>query len=472
DVIVIGGGAVGAGVALDAVSRGYSCVLLEQHDFGKGTSSRSTKLIHGGVRYLAQGNVSLVREALRERGWLLRNASALVEPLRFIIPCESLAARWYYWAGMKGYDALAGSFRIEASRGLSGSEVQAAIPGLRRTACGGVAYHDAQFDDARLLIAVLQQVAAQGGVPLNYCSVTGLLQDKSRVVGVRARDEESGASLELMGRAVVNATGSFSDEVRQWDTADGEAWISHSQGIHLVVDQRFLGGQDALMIPRTDDGRVLFAIPWLGRAVLGTTDTPVATASLEPRALQQEVTYLLEHFHAYLDPAPRREDVRSVFAGLRPLVKPPRDRGATSKISREHRVLASDAGLITVLGGKWTTFRKMGADVVDVVEQIMGVPHRHSRSDQVTLSCQPLSNPLTRAEVRQAVEREFARTVEDVLSRRSRQLLLAATDSIAAADDVARWMADELQRPAGWSQAQVDAYRTLARGYLPQFRST
>ena len=323
DVIVIGGGAVGIGTALDAVSRGHSCVLFEQHDFCKATSSRSTKLVHGGVRYLAQGNIALVREALHERGLLLRNAPTLVHPLRFVVPCYSAAERWYYWAGMKCYDALAGGLGIQASRQISNHELATAIPGLRSSNLdGGVSYYDAQFDDARLVIAVAQQVCRLGGVPLNYMRVTDIIRERGRVTGVCVVDEETGNDYAVRAKVVVNAAGPFSDSIRRMESPQAPEMISPSQGIHLVVNQRFLGGEDAIMIPETKDGRVLFAIPWLGRAILGTTDTPVPRADLEPRPLQQEVDYLLEHFSEYLSPTPGREDVLSVFAGLRPAGSP------------------------------------------------------------------------------------------------------------------------------------------------------
>ena len=474
DIVVIGGGAVGFGVALDAITRGHSCLLLEQHDFCKGTSSRSTKLIHGGVRYLAQGNVSLVREALYERGLLLRNAPDVVKPLRFIVPCYSAMERWYYWAGMKCYDGLAGRLGISPSRQLSTGKVASAIPGLRKDRLrGGVAYFDAQFDDSRLVIAVAQKFCEMGGVSLNYMPVDHLLLANNRVSGVAAIDLETSRAFEIPARCVVNATGAFSDSIRKMESADAPAMISPSQGIHLVVDQKFLGGDDALMIPKTKDGRVLFAIPWLGRAVLGTTDTPVARPSLEPSPLAEEVSYLLEHFAFYLDPAPTHGDVLSIYSGLRPLVKPKQEAGATSKISREHRVVQSAGGLISILGGKWTTFRKMGEDVVDVAEEVGGLEQRKPKTKFLPLDVgsgapsSQLSGP-NRDEVLLAIRNGFARTVEDVLARRHRNLLLDARHSITLAEDVARTMAAELGKDEAWIAEQVSDYRALAAGYLPK----
>ena len=471
DIVIIGGGAVGMGAAWDAASRGHSVVVLEQYDFCKGTSSRSTKLIHGGVRYLAQGNVSLVREALHERGVLLRNAPELVTPLRFIVPCYGHMERWYYAAGMKCYDALAGRLGIGSSRQLSTNEFQAAIPavapqGLR----GGVAYFDAQFDDAGLLIATAQKVQELGGVPLNYMRVTELIKENGKTRGVVVCDTETGDEHRLRASVVVNASGVFSDEVRRLDHATAPPMIAPSQGIHLVLDRRFLGGDDALMIPKTKDGRVLFAIPWLGRTVLGTTDTPVTIAEIEPRPLDEEVSYLVEHFANYLQPSPTKSDILSVFAGLRPLVNPSSERGATSKISREHRVITSGSGLVSVLGGKWTTYRKMGADVVDVAEQVASLRRQPSATKQMRLTapkCRSLDGSAvpTDEAVRVAVRHEFARTVEDVLARRFRHLLLDAKGSLALAGPVAKTMAAVLGRSPQWESRQIEDYKKLVSRY-------
>ncbi len=461
------------GAALDAASRGHSCVVFEQHDFCKGTSSRSTKLIHGGVRYLAQGNVSLVREALYERGLLLRNAPEIVKPLRFIVPCYSAMERWYYWAGMKCYDALAGRLGIRGSGQLSTHEMTNAIPGLKEQGlAGGVSYYDAQFDDARLLVAVAKKFQELGGVPLNYMPVTGLIREDSKIVGLTVQDAETSQAWDVRARTVVNAGGAFSDDIRKMESPTAPEMIAPSQGIHLVVDQKFLGGEDAIMIPKTKDGRVLFAIPWLGRAVLGTTDTPVANAALEPKPLEEEVSYLIEHFADYLDPAPTREDVLSVFAGLRPLVKPKEEAGATSKISREHRVVTSAGGLVSILGGKWTTFRKMAEDVVNVAESVGGLSRRPPATRDLALVSTSGSTPSepgvgpNRQQVLTATRDEFARTVEDVLARRFRCLLLDARASKSYAAEVASIMAGELGRDSEWVAAQIASYHDVANSYL------
>lgn len=472
DIVIVGGGAVGMGTALDAVSRGHSCVLLEQHDFCKGTSSRSTKLIHGGVRYLAQGNVSLVREALHERGLLLQNAPNLVRPLRFIVPCYGALERWYYWTGMKCYDALAGSLGIESSHQLSTKELSLAVPSLKTTDLdGGVGYYDAQFDDARLVIACAKKVLSLGGLPLNYMRVTDLIKENSQVRGVCVNNVETGEELVVRGKVVVNATGAFSDRVRRMESPSAPQMISPSQGIHLVVDRKYLGGEDAIMIPKTKDGRVLFAIPWLGRAVLGTTDTPVPKANLEPKPLEEEINYLIQHFAEYLDPSPKSEDVLSVFAGLRPLVKPQREAGATSKISREHRIIKSAGGLVSILGGKWTTFRKMAEDVVDAAEEVADLFHRTPTTKTLSLddnsgseAHEPAATP-SGPQIHEAARHEFARTVEDVLARRYRCLFLDAKHSATCAKNVAEVLAAEFGHSNDWIAEQVAEYEALVRQY-------
>ena len=469
DIAIIGGGAVGMGTALDAVSRGYDVVLLEQHDFGKGTSSRSTKLIHGGVRYLAQGNIPLVREALHERGLLLHNAPSVVTPLRFVIPCHSWGERLYYWTGMKAYDALAGRLGAGKSCSLSAQSVAEIFPTLRNDrVSGGVSYFDAQFDDARLVIVLAQNVKRMGGVPLNYIRVDGFIRRDGKVAGVLATDAETTAKYEVHAKVVVNATGVFSDEIRRMESPSVPSMISASQGIHLVVPNRFFNADDALMIPRTADGRVLFAIPWLGRIVLGTTDTPVSYPSLEPRPLAHEVEYLLDHFSDYLDPAPTREDVLSVFAGLRPLVSPDKSSLETARISREHRVVRSEGGLISVLGGKWTTYRKMAEDVVDTAEQVADWGNKRSSTRTMQLADEG-SNSVSRTPTLDGIERtvdqEFARTVEDVLARRYRLLLLDAARSATFAPQVAKVIAGKTDRSAEWEREQISHYEGIARQY-------
>ncbi len=488
DIIVIGGGASGLGTALEAASRGYKTLLLEAHDYAKGTSSRSTKLVHGGVRYLAQGHLHLVQESLHERGLLKRNAPHLVHDLGFLIATYQFW-RWpFYGIGLKLYDLLAGKLNLRRSRSLGHKAALAHIPTLKKAQLkGGILYFDGQFDDSRLAITLLRTLEDQGGVALNAAPVTGFLAHHGQITGVRFRDSETGASYEARGRAVINATGIFADAIRRMDDPDVGPMLTPSQGVHIVVDRRFLPGDTALMVPKTNDGRVLFAVPWHGRTLIGTTDTPVPEISLEPRALDAEIDFILKTAGDYLDPAPQRSDILSVFAGLRPLVKA--ETTDTKTLSREHTLVISDSGLITLTGGKWTTYRRMGEDTIDLaVAEARLTPwasvtadlhlHGWSESDGVygsdiaAVEALPGSAirlhpdlPYTEAEVRWAVRFEQARTVEDILARRLRALLLDAAVSVIIAPRVAEIMVEELERDAAWRTAQVEAYAVLAKGY-------
>jgi glycerol-3-phosphate dehydrogenase len=500
DFIVIGGGATGLGTAVEAASRGYRTLLLEQSDFAKGTSSRSTKLIHGGVRYLRQGNIALVLEALRERGLLTQNAPHLVSHLAFVVPNYTWWEAPFYGVGLKFYDLLAGKLGLGPSKKISRAETLRRIPtiepkGLR----GGVIYYDGQFDDARLAIGLAQTLVDLGGVPVNYLRVTALLKRNQLVRGVRAQDAETGEEFELKGRVVVNATGVFTDAIRRMDDGGLPAMITSSQGVHLILDKSFLPGDCAIMVPKTDDKRVLFAIPWLERVLIGTTETPVETFSLEPRPFEAEIDFLLGHAARYLTKNPGRRDILSAFAGLRPLVKV-REERETAAISRDHAVVISKSGLVTVAGGKWTTYRQMGEDTVNEAALLTGLDERASvtktlrlhgwteqaesgwsrayGSDAGALRALARRNPKLNerlhpnlpyraAEVIWAVRQEMARTIEDVLSRRTRMLLLDARASMTVAPKVAALMAQELGRDRPWEKQQVAAYLELARGYLP-----
>lgn len=504
DLIVIGGGATGLGVALDGLSRGYKTLLLERHDFAKGTSSRSTKLVHGGVRYLAQGDVALVREALHERGLLLRNAPHLCRNQAFIIPSYTWWGGPFYTLGLKLYDLLAGRLSLGATTRIGPTETLRRLGNLRPTGLrGGVVYHDGQFDDARLAVNLAQTGIELGGTLLNHMPVTGLLKTgKDQVAGVRAVDQETGYTYELCGKAVVNATGVFVDAIRQLDQPEAPPLVRPSQGVHLVLDKSFLPGDDALMIPKTDDGRVLFAVPWHGRVVLGTTDTPLNETREEPQALEAEIDFVLRTAGRYLARLPRREDVLSLFAGLRPLAAPQNGSAQTKEISRSHKILVSAAGLLTIMGGKWTTYRRMGQDVVNRLITLGKLPPAASRtatqsihgaqhitdyrnhlyvygSDQPALLAliqqQPeLGEPLdpslefTKAEVVWAARYEMARTVEDVLARRVRLLFLDARAALRVAPTVAALLAQELGFDAAWQQRQVAEFEQVARQYLPR----
>ena len=461
DVIIIGGGATGLGCAVDAAARGYRTLLLEGNDFAKGTSSRSTKLVHGGVRYLQQGNLKLVRGALRERGRLIKNAPHVVRSLPFLIPCFKWWEPFFYGAGLRVYDALAGQHGIGRTEHLGREDVLAKLPALAAGGLrGGVVYQDGQFDDARLAISLVQTAAKLGAAALNYFPVVAIQKSAGKVCGVVARDAESGRELELAGKVIINCTGVFTDTVRHLDEPGCPSMVTPSQGAHLVFDSGFLPGETALMVPKTRDGRVLFAIPWHGKLVVGTTDTPVPKPELEPRALKEEVDFILEHAAAYLTKPPALADVRSIFAGLRPLVRSHKGQ-RTALVPRDHTIVVSASGLVTINGGKWTTYRKMAEEAVDTAERAGGLGHRPSRTADL---------PLERSEegdVASAVRSEMARTVEDVLARRTRALFLDAKASIEAAPGVARAMAKELNRDPAWEAAQVRAYTELASGYLP-----
>ncbi len=501
DCIVIGGGASGLGVAIEASSRGYSCLMLEQSDFGKGTSSRSTKLIHGGVRYLQQGDVSMVLEALHERGLLRQNAPHLVSNQRFIVPNYVWWDGPFYQVGLKVYDMLAGKLGLGPSKSLSKKDTLEAIPTLKTKGLrGGIVYHDGQFDDARLVVNLAQTLSEQGGTPVNYMKVTSLLKSGDMVCGVVARDLESGKDHEIYGRVVINATGVFADAIVKMDDPEAKDMIKPSQGVHLVLGKEFLPGDTAIMVPHTDDGRVLFAVPWLGKVVLGTTDTPVEEASLEPRALEEEVEFILKTAGKYLEKVPQRKDVLSVFAGLRPLAAPPDGGTPTKEISRSHKVLVSLSGLVTLVGGKWTTYRKMGEDTINKAALVAGLDERPSTTSNLrihgwlknidtgdflhsygsdAIAIKRLIRdkpelgekldaalPIVRGEVLWAARNEMARTVEDVLSRRTRALILDARASIRMAPEVAKIMAKELGFSRTWQKSQVEEYLDLAQGYL------
>jgi glycerol-3-phosphate dehydrogenase len=502
DVVIIGGGATGLGCAVDAAARGYEVLLLERSDFSKGTSSRSTKLVHGGVRYLQQGNFSLVLEALRERGLLQRNAPHLVTNLPFVVPNYEWWEAPFYGVGLKLYDMMAGQLGFGASRILSKEETVERLPtietdGLR----GGVIYHDGQFDDARLSIALAQTAVDQGATLINYARVSGLVKEGDLVCGVEVEDVESGASHQAKARVVINATGAFSDGVRRMDSPDAQSIIQPSQGIHIVLDRAFLPGNDAIMVPHTDDGRVVFVIPWQDRVVVGTTDTPIDAIPVEPVPRDDEIDWLLETSARYLVRNPARADVRATFAGIRPLV---RDGGedSTAALSREHTVNVSKSGLVTIAGGKWTTYRKMAEDTIDFATAIAQLPERACETAELRLhgylplaeseshgpleaygSDAPALQRLIReqpelaevlhpdfdyvaGQVVWAVRHEMARTVEDVLARRLRVLFLDTRASLAMAPAVAASMAKELGRDADWEREELDAFRAVAEPLL------
>jgi glycerol-3-phosphate dehydrogenase len=524
---VIGGGATGVGIAVDAASRGYAVCLVEQSDFGKGTSSRSTKLVHGGVRYLQQGNVALVMEALKERGILRQNAPHLVHDLSFVVPNYSWWEAPFYGIGMKVYDLLAFRYGFGKSRHLGREEVLAHIPNLEQEGLrGGVIYYDGQFDDARLLINLAQTAEEQGAVLLNYAPVVGLAHDTEGYVnGVVFTDLESGRQHTARARCVINATGAFSDAVRKIDDPAAQPIIAPSQGVHLMLERSFLSGDSAIMVPRTSDGRVLFAIPWHEHTLIGTTDTPIENVSLEPVALEEEIEFILDTASRYLARRPTRADILSVFAGIRPLVKAS-EAESTAVLSREHTILVAKSGLLTIAGGKWTTYRKMAEDCVDhaatlaklderpCVTKTLNIHGHHPPSlsppDAPTLPSPRVGGglgsgrgefgdlsyygsdapalrelmatspehgrqlnpalPIQAVQVVWAVRHEMARTVDDVLSRRTRALFLNAKAALAMAPAVVKLMAGELGRDERWQNDQVAQFTAMAQGYLVRGR--
>lgn len=515
DLAVIGGGAVGLGVALDAAARGLQVALFEAEDFAKGTSSRATKLAHGGVRYLAQGDLSLVREALVERAALLANAPHVAAPLPFVMPAYRWWERGFYGAGLKAYDLLAGARGLGATEWLGEGATRSLLPGVRvggpqGTLQGGVRYWDGQFDDARLALLLARTAAARGALLLNHAEVVGLHREQGQLRGLLVHDRETGDCHRVSARCVVNAAGVWVDRLAALDHDEGAPppssppRVAPSQGVHLVVDRAFWPGRHALLVPKTEDGRVLFAVPWLGKTVLGTTDTPRADAPLEPAARADEAGFILREAGRYLARAPGPGDVRSVWVGLRPLVKPAAGaEGDTKSISREHTVWVSRSGLVSVTGGKWTTYRAMAEDVLarcmaagllpqrpagatlalrllgaparpDPARSLAGPPGEHLYGEEAEAlralpgathwlahDAETGAGLLSEAMVRFAVRHEMARTVEDVLARRSRLLFLDAAQAARVAPAVAQLVLEENGRP----DAGLQAFEALAAQY-------
>ncbi len=497
DMVIVGGGATGVGVAIDAASRGYNTLLLEQSDFGKGTSSRSTKLVHGGVRYLEQGNVSLVMEALKERGLLRQNAPHLVSDLAFVVPNYDWWEAPFYGLGLKVYNLLSGKYGFGSSKILSKEETLERLPTIKQDGLrGGVIYYDGQFDDSRLLINMVTTADEQGATLLNYAPVSALSKDADGFVnGVTAQDLESGREFEIAAKVVINATGPFTDHLRRLSDGNVKPMISPSQGIHLVFDRSFLPGQSAIMVPHTSDGRVMFAIPWHEHTVVGTTDTPIPEAVLEPAPMEKEIEFILTTAAQYLHKAPTRSDVLSVFTGIRPLVKAS-DSGNTAALSRDHTIHIDESGLLNITGGKWTTYRHMAEDCVNHAATLAKLPDKQCVTRQLNIHgfhgqaakfaalsfygsdapaiqklmredaalAQPLTAalPYTGAEVIWAVRSEMARTVDDVLARRTRALFLNVNAALECAPRVASLMAQELAKEASWEAEQIRAFQEVA----------
>lgn len=506
DVIVIGGGATGLGVALDAVCRGYRTILLEQADFAKGTSSKSTKLMHGGVRYMAQGDIVLVMEALHERSRMHQNAAHITRNQEFVIPVYTIWDALKYTIGLKFYDLLAGRLSMGKSHFIGVKKTLKRLPMLHAEGLkGGVVYHDGQFDDARYALDLAKKIVEKGGLPLNYFKVVNLLKDdKGKVIGVKAIDQVTGFRYSVKAKTVINASGVFADSILEMDQPGAEKTIRPSQGVHIVLDASFLQGDSALMIPKTSDGRVLFAIPWYGKVVVGTTDTPIDHIDLEPKALQMEIDFILETAGRFLTKAPRQEDILSVFAGLRPLAANKGKNNSTKEISRRHKITVSASGLISVLGGKWTIYREMAEDTINRAIQVAGLQKRicNTRDLQIGESNSNEGNkrftiygnhadeieklidekpelaeklhpdlPYTVAEIHWICRNEMPVHLEDILSRRTRSLLLNAKASAEISEKVALIMAQELNYSNDWIESELDAYWKLLDNYLPEGHS-
>ncbi len=504
DIIIIGGGATGLGIAVDASSRGFKTILVEAVDFAKGTSSRSTKLAHGGVRYLEQFNFGLVKEALKERGLMLQNAGHLVKNLTFVIPNYSYFSAFFYTFGLKLYDLMAGSLSLGTSKYIAKKETIRLLPNINQNNLkSGVVYHDGQFDDSRMAINLAQTAIKHGACVLNYAKVTSLLKYKNhQITGVRIEDIETKKHFEIKGKAVINATGVFTNAIMKMNDKVYKKYIVPSQGIHLVFDKSFLPSENALMIPKTSDGRVLFAIPWHNKTLVGTTDKLMKSHSLEPVATESEITFILENAQHYLSKKPERSDVLSVFAGLRPLSAPKEEGLKTKEVSRSHKIIVSETGLITITGGKWTTYRKMAEDVVDKAIIVHQLPNATCKTEHLSIHGNQFTNDLDRenhlyvygtdiseilklqenepylkekihpkydftmAEVVWGIRNEMAINLEDVLARRVRLLFLDARASMECAEKVCDVIAKELGHDENWRENQLTAFKKLANGYL------
>ena len=498
DVAIIGGGASGLGIALDSASRGHKTILLEKNDFAKGTSSRSTKLVHGGVRYLQNGDISLVIEALRERGIMRKNAPHLVRDLSFVIPSYDWWSSPFYGIGLKVYDMMAGKLGLGPSTILNREETLKYLPNVKKDGLrGGVIYHDGQFDDARMAVSLALTADQEGATLLNYVEVTGLEKEKDMLTGIQITDCIDGSKKTIKAKVVVNATGVFSDQIIRMDQPEAKPMIRPSQGVHLVIDKSFLQGDHAIMVPHTTDGRVLFAVPWNGQVVVGTTDTPIDDALEEPIPMEEEIDFILENASAYMTKKPHRKDVKSVFVGLRPLAATNNNKESTKEVSRHHKIIVSTSGLVSVLGGKWTTYRKMAEDALNTIQMVGGFQDRKCTTETLPIlgndfnvdftnpyhfygteapkikalnpekANQSLSEKLFISEnqVLWAVQEEMAMTLEDVLARRTRCLFLDAYETEKIAPEVAKIMSKVLKKDAQWIEKELEKFSLILKKY-------
>lgn len=484
DIVILGGGATGLGAAVDAANRGYSTLLIEKYDFGKGTSSRSTKLIHGGVRYLAQGNIKLVMEALRERAYMLQNAPHLASIQSFVVPAYSFWAKWYYGLGLKLYDLLSQKLSIGSTKILSAAQTKSYLPTLKNQQLkGGIQYFDGQFNDAAFCINLAITATEQGATLINYTQMKAC-RFQPEGVTLEVEDNFTRQSYSIKAKAIINATGVFVDDILKQSIPNHQPIISPSQGVHLVINQKCYPSPHALMIPKTEDGRVLFAVPWLNKVVIGTTDTAMPTVQIEPKALDEEIDFIIHHYNLYHQTPISRKDVEAVFTGLRPLVKPA-GKVKTALISREHQILVHQQ-LVTITGGKWTTYRKMAQDAVDNAVFVAKLPKQVCKTIQL-----PIGNPnfkqkkiqayqqensfwsqkiipsfnYTFADIKFAVEFEMACTLEDVLARRTRLLFLNTAAALQAAPSVAACMQNLLQKDDAWRLQEIKNFNYLSQTY-------
>jgi len=497
DVIVVGGGASGLGTALDAANRGYKTLLIEKHDFAKGTSSRSTKLVHGGVRYLQNGDISLVLEALKERGIMRKNAPHLVQDLSFVIPSYDWWSSPFYGLGLKVYDMMAGKLGLGPSTIIGREETIDLIPNVNKEGLkGGVIYHDGQFDDARMAISLGLTAENEGATLLNYVALKEIIKEDDIIVGLVAEDQLTGESFSLKTKVLINATGVFSDRVMKMDFPDSAPMIRPSQGVHLVLEKSFLKGPYAIMVPHTSDGRVLFAVPWNNYVVVGTTDTPMEEAKEEPIALQEEIDFILSNASAYMTKKPTQKDVKSIFAGLRPLAAS-NNKESTKEVSRHHKIKVSTSGLVSVLGGKWTTYRKIAEDAVNTAAIVGGLPERKCNTVEMPINGYDLNSDwkdplhvygtdienikaldpkgneslsplfyISKNQIKWAVQKEMAMTLEDILARRTRALFLDAKEALRISPSVAAIMQEAMGQTKGWQTKQLKEFEQLAKHYI------
>ena len=498
DLIIIGGGSSGLGIAVDSASRGYKTLLIEKYDFSKGTSSRSTKLVHGGVRYLQNGDISLVVEALRERGIMRKNAPHLVRDLSFVIPSYDWWNSPFYGIGLKIYDMMSGKLGLGPSTLLSRDEIIKLIPNVKKNGLkGGVIYHDGQFDDARMAISLAQTAENHGATLINYFGVEDLIKENEMIAGVVARDSIENKSYQIMAKGVINATGVFSDSITNLDIKKRKKTIVPSQGVHIVLDKSFLAGNHAIMVPHTTDGRVLFAVPWNNYVIVGTTDTQIEKSNIEPTPLDEEIKFILKNAGSYMKSAPTFKDIKSVFAGLRPLAAPENNEKATKEISRHHKVTVSTSGLISVLGGKWTTYRKMAEDTVNTALSVAGLQERECITHNLTIHGYDYSsnweNPIhfygtdiekienlcsegnisisekffiSKNQIIWSIRNEMAMTLEDVMARRTRSLFLDARESLKISPKVLEIMAKEMKKNIDWIKDESANFEKVARNYI------